>query len=180
MCAVLISYCVCRRPSWTPKTQPNDSAAVVWLSFWCSTRFTRKKVTRMKQLHFFCDSWDTFDMSNRVEHQKLQPGDSRAATWLSFWCSTRSSADTGTDYYLHGFLRQMGHFFSSKPSWTPKTQPKDALSTDGDMIGYFSVNCICRRPSWTPESQPNGAVQGFLRQMEHFLSKFSQLYENSI
>ena len=43
MCSVLISYCVCRRPSWTPKTQPNDSSAVVWLSFWCSTRFTRKK-----------------------------------------------------------------------------------------------------------------------------------------
>ena len=35
---VLISDCVCRRPSWTPKTQPNDSSAVVWLSFWCSTR----------------------------------------------------------------------------------------------------------------------------------------------
>ena len=25
-------------PSWTPKTQPNDSRAAVWLSFWCSTR----------------------------------------------------------------------------------------------------------------------------------------------
>ena len=40
---VIISACVCRRPSWTPKTQPNGSSAVVWLSFWCSTRFTRKK-----------------------------------------------------------------------------------------------------------------------------------------
>ena len=35
---VFISACVCWRPSWTPKTQPNDSSAVVWLSFWCSTR----------------------------------------------------------------------------------------------------------------------------------------------
>ena len=35
---VLISACVCRRPSWTPKTQPNDSSAVVWLSCWCSIR----------------------------------------------------------------------------------------------------------------------------------------------
>ena len=42
MCSVLISYCVCRRPSWKPKTQPNGSSAVVWLSFWFSTRFTRK------------------------------------------------------------------------------------------------------------------------------------------
>ena len=44
MCSVLISCCVCRRPSWTPKTQPNGSSAVVWLSFWFSTRFTRKKL----------------------------------------------------------------------------------------------------------------------------------------
>ena len=50
MCSVLSSYCICRRPRWTPKTQPNDSSAVVWLSFWCSTRFTRKKVTRLKLL----------------------------------------------------------------------------------------------------------------------------------
>ena len=35
---VLISACVCRRPSWTPKTQPGGSSAVTWLSFWCSTR----------------------------------------------------------------------------------------------------------------------------------------------
>ena len=28
---------------------------------------------------------------------KTQPNDSRAAVWLSFWCSTRPSADTGTD-----------------------------------------------------------------------------------
>ena len=30
------------------KTQPNDISAVVWLSFWCSTRFTRKIVTRLE------------------------------------------------------------------------------------------------------------------------------------
>ena len=41
-CTVLISYCVCRRPSWKQKTQPNGCSAVVWLSFWFSTRFTRK------------------------------------------------------------------------------------------------------------------------------------------
>ena len=40
---LLISYCVCRRPNWKPKTQQNGSSAVVWLSFWFSTRFTRKK-----------------------------------------------------------------------------------------------------------------------------------------
>ena len=33
---------------------------------------------------------------------KIQPNDSRAAVWLSFWCSTRPSADTGTitTYYI--------------------------------------------------------------------------------
>ena len=35
---VLISACVCRRPTWTPKTQPDGCHAVVWLSFWCSSR----------------------------------------------------------------------------------------------------------------------------------------------
>ena len=35
---VLICDCVCRRPSWTPKTQPGGSSAASWLSFWCSTR----------------------------------------------------------------------------------------------------------------------------------------------
>ena len=44
MFPVFISDCVCRRPSWKPKTQPNGSSAVVWLSFWFSTRFTRKKL----------------------------------------------------------------------------------------------------------------------------------------
>ena len=51
---VLISACVCRRAS-----QPNGSSAVVWLSFWCSTRFTRKKshptrrVVQTSFLHFW-------------------------------------------------------------------------------------------------------------------------------
>ena len=35
---VLNSACVCRRPSWTPKTQPGGGPAPTWLSFWCSTR----------------------------------------------------------------------------------------------------------------------------------------------
>ena len=42
MCSVLISYCVCRRPNWKPKTQPQGSSAVVWLCFWFSNWFIRK------------------------------------------------------------------------------------------------------------------------------------------
>ena len=34
----LIETTTIRISSWTPKTQPKDSSAVVWLSFWCSTR----------------------------------------------------------------------------------------------------------------------------------------------
>ena len=98
---VLISACVCRRPSWTPKTQPGGSSAASWLSFWCSTRLDIPE-----------KKWPGWrgKLSNRVKHQKLnqvvaelpsgwvtQPCSSRAATWLSFWCSTRPSADTGTD-----------------------------------------------------------------------------------
>ena len=54
---VLISACVCRRPSWTPKTQPNDSSAVVWLSFWCSTWFTGKKVSLFQQSRAIFWKW---------------------------------------------------------------------------------------------------------------------------
>lgn len=35
--------CVLRRPSWTPEAQPKGSCAIVWLNFWFSTRFVRKK-----------------------------------------------------------------------------------------------------------------------------------------
>ena len=34
--------CICRSPICIPKNQLNDSSAVVWLSFWCSTLFTQK------------------------------------------------------------------------------------------------------------------------------------------
>ena len=45
--------CVCRRPSWIPKTQPNGSSAVVWLSFWFSTRFTRKKLDHCPGIYLY-------------------------------------------------------------------------------------------------------------------------------
>ena len=36
---VLISVCVCRRPSWKPKTKPNGHFSMAgWFCFWCSTR----------------------------------------------------------------------------------------------------------------------------------------------
>ena len=41
---------------------------------------------------------ETLFLMNRVEHQILTH-DSRAAIWLSFSCSTRPSADTGTNFY---------------------------------------------------------------------------------
>ena len=60
MCSVLISYCVCRRPSWKPKTQPNGSSAVVWLSFWFSTRFTGKKLDHSSGIYLYRkDIWIT-------------------------------------------------------------------------------------------------------------------------
>ena len=34
---------------------------------------------------------------NRVEHQKLNQTTPYGAVWLTFWCSTRPSADTGTN-----------------------------------------------------------------------------------
>ena len=37
----------------------------------------------------------TFFLVNRVEHQKLNQTTPFGAVWLSFWCSTRPSADVG-------------------------------------------------------------------------------------
>ena len=39
-------------PSWTPKTQPYNSRAVVWLSFWCSTRPSADTVTNKYRTHY--------------------------------------------------------------------------------------------------------------------------------
>ena len=41
--------------------------------------------------------WDTYFLVNRVEHQKLNQTTPFDAVWLSFWCSTRPSAHTGTN-----------------------------------------------------------------------------------
>ena len=127
MCSVLISDGVCRRPSWTPKTQPSDSSAVVWLSFWCSTQllmslkkclsYCRKTCTPHPVILLFnhlatiCVAGRLFLRLQCSLHQighlltgesswtpKTQPNDSRAAVWLIFWFSTRPSADTVTNY----------------------------------------------------------------------------------
>ena len=45
--------------------------------------------------YFFRGSWHTFFLVNRVEHQKLNQTTPYGAVWLSFWCSTRPSADSG-------------------------------------------------------------------------------------
>ena len=39
----------------------------------------------------------TFFPVNRVEHQKLNQTTPYGAVWLSFWCSTRPSADTSNE-----------------------------------------------------------------------------------
>ena len=41
----------------------------------------------------FCAIWTAFFQVNRVEHQKLNQTTPYGAVWLSFWCSTRPSAD---------------------------------------------------------------------------------------
>ena len=47
MLPVLISDCVCRRPSWKPKT---------WLSFWFSTRFARKNLVSLAGFTQGCET----------------------------------------------------------------------------------------------------------------------------
>ena len=92
MCSVLNSYCVCRMPSWIPKTQPNGSSAVVWLSFWCSTRFTRKSVSANAEthvrLHFYIFDYVVFE-------QPLKPKRlfSAKIPYLYIWSSWTSTGN---------------------------------------------------------------------------------------
>ena len=69
---VLISACVCRRPSWTPETQPNGA------------------------VHGFLRQVEYLLTGESSWTPKTQPGSSRAFPWWSFWCSTRLSAGTVT------------------------------------------------------------------------------------
>ena len=34
------------------------------------------------------------------------------------------------------------------------------------------------KPSWTPKTEPNDALQGFMRQVEHFLTDISNRVEH--
>ena len=60
--------------SWKPKTQPNDSRAAVWLSFWFSTRPSADTVTYLYRTHYnqlaivmVKLSWfDVFTMGDRL------------------------------------------------------------------------------------------------------------------
>ena len=73
-------------------------------SFWCSTRPSADTGTdynlhhAMKSMVYtvFRVRRITFFQVNRVEHQKLNQTTPYGAVWLSFWCSTRPSAD-GSD-----------------------------------------------------------------------------------
>ena len=50
---VLISACICQRSSWTPKTQPNGTIRRCLVSFWCSTRFTRKNFAHSPGIYVY-------------------------------------------------------------------------------------------------------------------------------
>ena len=63
----------------------------------------------------------------------------------------------------------------SASSWASASRvmlPVHSVSTDGDMIGYSSVNFICWGPSWRPKIQLNGAV---IRRLVVFLV-FNSVY----
>ena len=150
MNAVLSSYCVCRRPSWKPKTQPNGSSGVVWWSFLFSTRFTWKK------LGLSCFGRCNRLMKNLSCYQKGFLDALAASSWMHW-------------QPLHPGSIILDALAASASRMMLPVHPG---STDGDLIGYSSVNCICRRPSWTPKTQPNGAVR---RRLVEFLV-FNSVY----
>ena len=93
---ILISACVCRRPSSTPKTQPGDSSAATWLSFWCSTRLLMsvKKCLIYRGKTCRCVQWIEANTKNSTNRPH------KWALWLSFWCRSRPPTDTDTNYKL--------------------------------------------------------------------------------
>ena len=86
MSLLLNSNWVCQRPSWIPKTHPNDSSAVVWLSFWCSTRPSADKGTYKYRAHYhqlaifmLKSSWyDDFTIGDRLWKTHY---DMKTSTW---------------------------------------------------------------------------------------------------
>ena len=72
---ILLSYYVCRKSSWTPKTQPNGSSAVVWLSSWCSTRFTGKKID-------YCNASYLYLYLPKAEHRRCNYDDVKGIKYL--------------------------------------------------------------------------------------------------
>ena len=58
-------------------------------------RVEYQKLNQTAPYNLFGVRWNTFFQVNRVEHQKLNQTTPYGAVWLSFWCSTRPSADPG-------------------------------------------------------------------------------------
>ena len=188
MCSVLISYCICRRPSWKPKTQPNGSSAVVWLSFWFSIRFTRKTFdysngscplsTNLQLIHHFWKigkfvvwifshlytvspvRWDTYFLVNRVENQKLN--------------QTTAELPFGWVFGVKLGLRQTHALIKTKT--IPRKVPPAILLFSSNLLLNSNVAgetfllliflvliCawVCRRPSLTPKTQPPNGTASF-------------------
>ena len=173
--------------------------------YWTAKNFYRSKNWKSAKLKQKCMGgtytlfrarWVTFFLVNRVEHQKLNQTTPYGAVWLSFWCSTRPSADGGhkivliTSWSLYIFaiaeksIKQAFPIFK-KFLWIYSM----TFSVLGDVVfklfsaiienikwswckRHYLVTAICRRPSWTPETQPNGAVR---RRLVEFLV-FNSIY----
>ena len=60
--------------------------------------FPENPTTFVKKCHrYIKGEWSSFFLVNRVVQQKLKQSIPYSEVWLIFWCSTRPSADTGTN-----------------------------------------------------------------------------------
>ena len=76
---------------------------------------------------------------------KTQPNDSRAAVWLSFWCSTRPSADTGTikTYYIIIIITEL-HEHNELIERSRREEAQCAPPPPPDNDGVIGSNpCLC-------------------------------------
>ena len=102
---------ICGCQFWENRPQPQPQTADrkpqnrephfgVWVEHFFSSKSSwieHQKLNQTTPYTVYSVSWGTFFPVNRVEHQKLNQTTPDGAVWLSFWCSTRPSADTGTN-----------------------------------------------------------------------------------
>ena len=154
---VLISACICRMPSWTPKIQPSDSSAVVWLSFWCSTRLTWKKCLSQRR--------ETYRLHSYIWNSATRTGLSGVKIKVTSNNYLLLEKKSYIFRIFPGFYAKIGHFrrkflpiFPKKRVWTPVQRGEPVRAT---LFHLWLRSFWTAREPWTSRFiPPDGTLTG--------------------